>query len=249
EVRNLHVTGCDIEANMPADGTPTETANVLVDQSSDRAGTSIAEVAITGCTIQHSARWGGGRIAPGGANIRILGNQHHQPNMITISGNILSDTTTHLHFRKVTDVTVTGNTFFTSEPTDLLIEESRRVGVTGNTFNPREAGSVGAVVLRDCSHCILLGLTIHRFRSAEAAVLLERCQASRVAQCVISESRGGIKLVDCENCVVSDCTLTGVPEGVEPVRMSGKGNLASGILAPGRRAPERDRERTETGLR
>ena len=57
------------------------------------------------------------------------------------------------------DVTVTGNTFFTTEPTDLLIEESKRVTVTGNAFNPREANTVGGIILRDSSHCLLLGLT------------------------------------------------------------------------------------------
>ena len=65
--------------------------------------------------------------------------------MITITGNILSDTTTHVHLKKVMDVTLTGNTFFTTEPTDLLIEESARVTVTGNAFNPREAKSVGGI--------------------------------------------------------------------------------------------------------
>ena len=53
---------------------------------SDQERTSIAEVAITGCTIQHSAHWGKTKIAPGGANIRILGHDRHKPNMITISG-------------------------------------------------------------------------------------------------------------------------------------------------------------------
>lgn len=233
EVRNLHVTGCDIEANMPGDRTPTTTANILLDQSTDLEGkNSIAEIAITGCTIQHSAHYGKDPVAPGGANIRILGNARHQPNMITITGNILSDTTTHLHLREVMDVTVTGNTFFTSENTDLLVEDSKRVTVSGNAFNPREPNTRGGIILRDSSHCLLLGLTIHQFQNPEGALLLERCRTSRIAQCIISDSRSGIALRDCTSCVVNDCTITGLPEGARPVRASGKGNLTDRIHAP-----------------
>ena len=61
DVRNIHIAGCDIEANMAKDGPPT--ANVLL----DCADGSMAEVAITGCTIQHT------KDAPDSANIRILG--------------------------------------------------------------------------------------------------------------------------------------------------------------------------------
>jgi hypothetical protein len=232
QVRNLHITGCDIEANMPGDDTPTKAANVLIDQSTSGRKTSIAEVAITGCTIQHSAHWGVSKRAPGGANIRILGHAEHRPNMITITGNVLSDTTTHVHLNQVMDVTLTGNTFFTTEPTDLLIEKSTRVNVSANVFNPREPTSVGGIVVRDSSHCLLLGLTIHKFRGKEASVLLERCFASRVAQCLISDALRGIKLTNCEYCVVSDCTLTGLPEGVDPVTATGKGNVIRDILRP-----------------
>ena len=61
EVRNLQVSGCDIEGNMGKDQKPT--ANILLDST----GGSIAEVAITGCTIQHESP------SPDSANVRILG--------------------------------------------------------------------------------------------------------------------------------------------------------------------------------
>lgn len=229
EVRNLHVTGCDLEANMPGDETPTTTANVLLDQSRPGVRSSIAEVAITGCTIQHSAHYGKTTIAPGGANIRVLGHADHLPNMITITGNILSDTTTHLHLDRVMDVTVTGNTFFTTEPTDVLVENSERVTLSGNAFNPREEGAVGGIVLRASSHCLLQGMTVHRFRG-EAAILLERCHASRVSQCLLSETRAGLELRDCVLCTVSDCTVTGLPDGVEAVVATGERNRVREIL-------------------
>ena len=60
DVRNIHIGTCDIEGNQSKDGPPT--ANVLIDCT----GGSTAEVAITGCTLQHAN-------VPGSANVRILG--------------------------------------------------------------------------------------------------------------------------------------------------------------------------------
>ncbi|MHC4537777.1 MAG: glycosyl hydrolase family 28-related protein, partial [Planctomycetota bacterium] len=88
DVRNLQVGNCDIEGNMDQKAPPT--ANVLIDAT----GGSIGEIAVTGCTIQHTHN------APDSANIRIIG--EGQPRgayakgelrggNITITGNILSD--------------------------------------------------------------------------------------------------------------------------------------------------------------
>ena len=62
-VRNIHITGCDIESNMAAVSPPT--ANVFIDCRGSPYGT--AEVAITGCTIQHNDQ------GPQSSNIRIIG--------------------------------------------------------------------------------------------------------------------------------------------------------------------------------
>jgi parallel beta-helix repeat protein len=210
-VRNLQITGCDIEANMPDDGTRTEAANVWIDQSMKDC--SAAEIAITGCTIQHSAHYGKTPRAPGGANIRVIGNPDFQPNMITISGNVLSDTETHLHLRHVTDVTVTGNTFFTTEPTDLLVEHCQRVVVGSCVFNPRESEETGQLVLRDSQQCVLVGLVMHRLLAGRAAVQLDRCSDCRIHACVVSQSRNGVAIVDSKNCQVEALTASGLLEG------------------------------------
>ncbi len=231
-VRNLQVTGCDLEANMPADETPTGAANILVDQSMPAC--SAAEIAITGCTIQHNAHYSKRpqvtRLAPGGANIRMLGNTEFQPNMITITGNILSDTETHIHLRHVTDVTISGNTFFTTEPTDVLVEESQRVVIGNCVFNPRESRDTGGVVLRNSQQCLLTGSTLHGLMANQAAVTLEGCGDSRVQGCVISAARNGVNLQDCRNCAVVDCTITGLPAGGEPVIGKLGENLAGELL-------------------
>src|SRR5690606_9314080 len=60
EIRNLQIGTCDIEGNMGgADSEPT--ANVLLDAT----GSSLGEVAIVGCTIQHAHE------SPNSANIRV----------------------------------------------------------------------------------------------------------------------------------------------------------------------------------
>ena len=92
-VRNVQITGCDLEGNMPASNQPTQAANVLLDVSGtpDDASQSIAEVAITGCTIQHSSNYSsvkGTFAAPGGANIRLLGKKVWPIDSVTITGNM-----------------------------------------------------------------------------------------------------------------------------------------------------------------
>ena len=113
-VRNLQVSGCDIEGNMPEDSTPTTTANILVDVSGTPEGRSksVAEIAITGCTIQHAANYSGDKdktVAPGGANIRLAGKAVYLIDSVTISGNVLSDTTTNIDIRHAMDVAISAN--------------------------------------------------------------------------------------------------------------------------------------------
>jgi len=139
EVRNLHVGTCDIEANHDENGPPS--ANVLLDST----GGSIAEVAITGCTLQHTHK------APGSANIRILGagndpsllrregRAHTREGHVTIVGNVFSDVQVNVEIRQARGVTVSANTFWEGFGHDLLVEDSQNIVVTGNNFdrNPR----------------------------------------------------------------------------------------------------------------
>lgn len=139
EVRNLHVGTCDIEANHDENGPPS--ANIFLDST----GGSIAEVAITGCTIQHTHK------APGSANIRIFGagkdpsllrregREHTREGHVTIVGNVFSDVQVNLEVRQSRGVTVSANTFWEGFAHDLVVEDSQNVVITGNNFdrNPR----------------------------------------------------------------------------------------------------------------
>jgi hypothetical protein len=162
-VRNLHIGTCDIEGNHAADGPPS--ANIELDSR----GGSIGEVAVTGCTIQHTNK------SPDSANIRIIGSgkdesllrrvgrEHTREGNVTISANVFSDVQVNIEIRHARGVVITGNTFWEGFQHDLLVEDSENIVVTGNNFdrNPRylvngndNAEKNGLVFLR-CADCIL----------------------------------------------------------------------------------------------
>ncbi len=201
EVRNVHVSGCDIEANMSATGPAT--ANVLL----DCADGSMAEVAITGCTIQHT------RDAPESANIRILGNGFmnrrgqmlpFQCGHVTIGDNVLSDVQTNIHLVGARGVTITGNTFWQGYAHNLLIEDSQQIVIGANMLerNPLYGYTSEAsnkVIFKGCRDCTIHGLHVHRVIGAEAGVAIEKCDRMHVTGCTI---------LDCDNAalLVKDTT-------------------------------------------
>ena len=203
DVRNIQVAGCDIEANMDPKGPPT--ANVLIDCSGEGAG--IAEVAVTGCTIQHSN-------VPGAANIRYLGAdaKDRRWGHFTITGNVLSDVRWNIDLVKARGVTIVGNTFWMGFDGDLRAEDCSNVVVGANAFdrNPnynygRSMEAKGGVLLQRCQDCSLTGLHLNGVHGNPAGLILRECRRTLVANCTI---------LDCENAGallegVSDSRLTG----------------------------------------
>ncbi|HUR56692.1 MAG TPA: right-handed parallel beta-helix repeat-containing protein [Opitutaceae bacterium] len=199
DVRNIQIGNCDIESNMEA-GTPA-TANVLIDS----ANGSVGEVAITGCTIQHTAA------GPDSANIRIIGvgvmhttttdktptNEGH----VTITGNVLSDVQVNVHLKAVRGATLTGNTFWMGFAHDLVVEDSSNVVVGPNNLdrNPRYAytqrNPSSGVVFRRSRDCTITGLHVNGVREHEAAVVFEDCTRFNATNGTILDSDGvGLRL-------------------------------------------------------
>ncbi len=212
-VRNLHVGNCDIEGNHAAEGEPT--ANILLDST----GGSIGEVAITGCTIQHTHK------APDSANIRILGggteprleaSQGSPKSMegnVTITGNVMSDVQVNVHVKDARGVTISGNTFWSGFQHDLLVESSQNVVITGNNMdrNPRyivnntKDMEDNGVVLRDVSDSTFLGNVIRGVWHKEAAVRVDKGHRLQMAHNSILDCDGvGLWLRDVSASIIAD---------------------------------------------
>ena len=232
-VRNLHITGCDLESNMSPDTEPT--ANVLIDCRESKYGT--AEVAITGCTIQHNSP------SPDSANIRIIGLSQPTEEQalgreghVTITGNVLSDVQTNVHLQNCRGVTLQGNTFWMGYQHNLLVEDCTHVVVGPNNLdrNPRyDYGDAldarNAVVFRHCEDCTLTGLHVAHVWKADAGVSLESCRWMNLSGLTILDCDGaGPPLRECEDCrvggvMIRDTRLT--TEHSVAVRITGGRNV------------------------
>ncbi len=234
QVRNLQITGCDIESNHGANSPAT--ANVLIDST----GGSNAEVAITGCTIQHN------HVAAGSANIRIKGpsatkakdTDELRDGHVTITGNVLSDVKVNVHLDHARGVVMTGNTCWTAYEHNLLVEHSTAVTVGPNNFdrNPRYAGeekpeTANDIVFRDCTDCTLTGFAISRVRAAPAGITLERCDRFNVGNLTILDCDAvGLLLKDVTNSRISGCLIRDDRPNTESVSLKTSGGRANMIV-------------------
>jgi hypothetical protein len=214
EVRNLHITGCDIESNMTADAPAT--ANVLLDSR----GGSIAEVAVTGCTIQHNST------SPDSANIRLLGpgdelraksddGKKTQEGQVTITGNVFSDVRVNVHIQHARGVVVSGNTFWEGFDRDLMVEDSSNVVIGANNLdrNPRyeiwqkERPKQG-VLFRNSADCTISGLHVNAVSAHPAGVVMENCRRMNVTGCTILDCEStGLLLRNVQDSIVHGCLI------------------------------------------
>jgi len=212
-VRNLHIGTCDIESNMAADAPAT--ANVWLDST----GGSIGEVAITGCTIQHSSK------APDCANIRIngagddpalerrTGGKFTREGNVTITGNVFSDIQVNVHITDSRGVTLTGNTFWEGFQHDLLIERSSHVVVADNNFdrNPRYAvngfnnAENNGIVLKEVQDGSFTGNVIAGVTRKRAAVdIADGSRLNLSHNTILDSDSVGLRLENVSRSLVSD---------------------------------------------
>ncbi|MCB9872649.1 MAG: right-handed parallel beta-helix repeat-containing protein [Planctomycetaceae bacterium] len=211
-VRNIHISGCDIESNMSPE-TPA-TANVLIDCSGSAYGTG--EVAITGCTIQHN------NPSPDSANIRMIGRSTASRDQslvregnVTITGNVLSDVQVNLHLKDCRGVAITGNTFWQGYSHNLLVEDCSNIVVGPNNFdrNPRyDYGNTkeanNGLVFRNSVDCTLTGLHITNVWRSPAGLQIANVDRFSITNCTILDcDAGGLLLENARNSRVSDCLI------------------------------------------
>ncbi len=212
-VRNIHIAGCDLESNMSPDTEPT--ANVLIDCRNSRWGT--AEVAITGCTIQHN------HASLGSANIRMIGSSNrgtteHQARegLVTITGNVLSDVQCNVHLRQCRGVVLTGNTLWRAYQHNLLVEDSSNIVIGANNFGRREPNGnsrdpdapCNGLVFRDCKDCTLTGLHITEVWRRRAGLAIENCDRMNINNCTILDcDQAGLLLSNTTNSLITGCLI------------------------------------------
>ena len=130
EVRNLQITGNDIEYNNHAKhrSEPEPTAEIYVDTTAE--GASVNEVTIASNTIQAT-------VSPGGANIRVIADpttSNRPPGLWAITGNVIGSQENNVHLTGCYGMSLSGNTIYSCGNRNLLIEDSRQINIGTNTF-------------------------------------------------------------------------------------------------------------------
>ena len=214
-VRNIHITGCDIESNMGGDTPPT--ANVLIDCSTSAWGT--AEVAITGCTIQHNSH------SPESANIRIFGGsmfgtppEKKRWGNVTITGNIISDVMINLHLKDCRGVAISGNTFWKGFQHNVLLEGCSNIVSGANVFdsNTNYQGNMiakNSLRISNCEDCTISGLHISNVKDT-VALLIEDSRRMNISNCSIVDCDNlGLFLKGVTNSIVTGCLIKNGDKG------------------------------------
>lgn len=222
DVRNVHITGCDIEANM------SETLGFRANVWVECVKGSGAEIAITGCTIQHTAN------VPDSANIVFVGgddldSESPRWGHLTIADNILTDAHHNVWLKNSRGVTITGNTFGEGHQEHLLVEKSESIVVGANVFdrNPpyyatKAKNSRDVVLFRDCQDCVLQGLLLKGIGTKEGVIQFERCTGMNLqGSSILDHGEIGVSLVDCRDCWITGCMFRARQEASAAIKESG----------------------------
>ncbi|CAN5874932.1 right-handed parallel beta-helix repeat-containing protein [soil metagenome] len=236
EVRNLQITGNDIEYNHDVDAP--DSADVWIDarESTVREGT------IASNTIQAKG-------SPRGSNVRIEGPDRPDSagaGLWTIVGNVLQDQQINLWLRNCRGVNVSGNSFASAYERSMVLERCRHVAVGPNTFdhNPDYGGDrIDGITVRQSSGCTFTGLIVEGSRAGTeesgAAFEVDDSDTLSIVGCqVLEPSVRGIELVNVRNCRISDCTVLdrrAEPTMKEAIRLTGpgRGNLVTNNIVGG----------------
>jgi hypothetical protein len=222
EIRNLQITGNDIEYNnnkthaIP-DADDIATAEIYIDAGEH----SIREGTICSNTIQATA-------SKNGANIRFVGNPEvgdHRTGMFTISGNLIGSQENNIHLSWARGITLTGNYIYSGHNRNLLAENCRNILMSSNCFghNPDYKTEELATGVRfvDCVSCNLTGDLIedadagrHTLKGVEPVErmgLLElvRCQRFNLNGVqILNGTPHGISIEEGAEILINGCTIS-----------------------------------------
>ena len=243
EIRNLHITGNDIEYNF--DPAARESADVWIESGEG----GVREGSLVSNTIQ-------AKVSPGGANVRFVGPADvNKVSMWTVTGNHISNQAVNVHLKHCRGMVLTGNSIALSHERSLLIEGSRHIvmGPHSLDHNPDyKQETTDGIRLFDCDGCSLNGILVEGARAGSdkegGAIELVRCRETSVVGCQVFEPKYcGIYVADCRNTRIADCTVMERVAGTmrSAIEVTGRspgtlirGNLVTkgtrgDILAPG----------------
>lgn len=224
EIRNLQITGNDIEYNNNRafskkfpDAEAEATAEIYIDVG--EKGT-VREGTIASNTIQAT-------YSSNGANIWMIGggpNGKHKAGMWTITGNLIGSQCNNIRLQYCRGVNITGNYIYSGHNRNVLIEHSRNIVLGSNTighnpdYNDKELATGVRIV--DSINCNVTGLLIqdaeaggHTIKDAvplvrDALVEVVRCQRMNVTGCQILDGTPiSLLFEDCSDVLVSSNTV------------------------------------------
>ncbi len=232
EVRNLQITGNDIEYNnfRAHETEPEPTAEIYIDTTAE--GASVNEVTIASNTIQATD-------SPEGANIRIKEkpDTSRPPGLFAISGNIIGSQENNVHLTGCYGIALGGNCIYSATHRNLLIEDSRLINVSGNTFRrhtPKYGTGVRFVRSRDITFtgCAIHDETEEGQPDLSALLELADCQRINISGSQFINGLIGIAAENTSHTTLSANTIHDTRETLiaqHAIRFSGKGvgNLAN----------------------
>jgi hypothetical protein len=225
EVRNLQITGNDIEYNnfRAHKSEPEPTAEIYVDVSAE--GASVNEVTIASNTIQATE-------SPGGANIRIKEkpDASRPPGLFAISGNVIGSQENNVHLTGCYGIALSGNTIYSCGHRNLLIEDSRLVNVSGNTFRRHTPKYGTGVRFERSSDITFTGCAIHDESEngqpgLNALLELADCERINVSGSQFLNGEIGVDAINCTQVALTGNTIhdsRDKPIAKHAVRFSGK---------------------------
>lgn len=222
EIRNLQITGNDIEYNnnrafqLPgADDVPT--AEIYIDCG--ETGT-VREGTISSNTLQAT-------YSPQGANIRIIGQataESHKAGMWCITGNLIGSQAVNVHLTSARGITLEGNYIYSGHRRNLLLEQCKNILIGANCFghNPdyKDKELCTGIRLVDCENCTMTGLQIQDALAGENtvkdAIPVEREGLIELVRCrrmningiqVLEGSPVALHVEDCSEMMLTGCSF------------------------------------------
>jgi hypothetical protein len=221
QIRNVQITGNDIEYNYDrVEKKLTDSADILIDCRPE--GATIDEMTIASNTIQAVP-------SPGGANIRLLGNEVNASNstgQLAISGNLIGSQETNVHLVRSCSTVLTGNAIYAAHHKNLLIEDCRNIVVGANSIDHNT--DLGT------ERQLATGVRIFRSRDISlTGVQIKDAIAGRHThpEAPPLEREALIEIANCERITASGLhVIDGVPYGISVADSSDVSIVASTIL-------------------